>query len=305
MSAAARIAVVVVHHNLADELIGCLESVRRHAPAGWCEYWVVDNASTDDSLARLRREFPEAHLIANPKNLGFAAANNQALERAGGEFALLINNDARLTAGALEELVRALESDPALALAGPKLLDPDGEVQLSTGRMLHFHTELWQRCLGRAYALGVPLARNYVRRRAERPHRPHWVSGACFLARLAALRRAGLFDPHFFMYTEEVDLCERLHRLGYAVAYVPSAAVIHRGGGSSALQGGLTALAYRRSQLYFYAKHHGRAALELLRLYLLGKFLLRELWLASAAAPERRLNHELLRLVWRYPSSRV
>ena len=292
---------VVVHHDLAAELIGCLESVRRHAPAGWCEIWVVDNASSDDSLTRLEREFPAARLIANSDNLGFARANNQALERASGDYALLLNNDARLTAGALEELMRTLEADPRLALVGPKLLDPSGAVQISTGRMIHFHTELWQRVLGLAYAHDLPGARAYVQRRAGRPARPHWVSGACCLLRLDAVRRAGLFDPNFFMYNEEVDLCQRLHRLGYQVGYVPTAVVIHRGGGSTALHSGRTALAYRRSQLYFYRKHHGRVGLELLRLYLLGKFLLAGLGQLAGAPQRRRLNRELLRLVWRYP----
>jgi len=297
------ISVVVVNHNLAGELIGCLESVRRHSPPGWCEIWVVDNASTDESLERLAREFPAARVIANRDNLGFGRASNQALERARGDYALLLNNDARLTAGALEALAAALEADPDLAMVGPKLLDPSGEVQISTGRMIHFHTELWQRLLGWAYARRLPGMLAFVRRRAERPARPHWVSGACCLLRLEAARRAGLFDPSFFMYTEEVDLCQRLRLLGYQVGYVPAAVVIHRGGGSSALHGARTALEYRRSQMYFYRKHHGRLALELLRAYLLAKFLLGELKLLRAGPERRRLNRELLRAVWRYPKN--
>jgi GT2 family glycosyltransferase len=231
--AANAVTVAIVSYNVAALLERCISSVYAAGPEldVPLDLVVVDNASSDDSALRVRTRCPQARLIANPTNVGFGAACNQALASAGRSI-LFLNPDAELAPGALRALLDRLGACPRAALVGPRLVFPDGRPQPSRRRhaslaaLLVEHTPLEWR--GRRWRVLERLQRAHYAGEPERGAEPvPWVSGACLLARTEALRQCGGFDPAFFMYFEEVDLSRRLAAHGWETWYEPAATVIH------------------------------------------------------------------------------
>ncbi|MGH9462604.1 MAG: glycosyltransferase family 2 protein [Vicinamibacteria bacterium] len=292
-----QLSVIIVSYNAKTYLAKCLRDLYEHTRLRPLEVIVVDNASTDGCLAMLARDFPEVKAIASSDNIGFAGANNIAMREATGVFYLLLNNDAVVTLGAVDTMLRIMQEKPEVGALGPLLRNEDGSVQISYGRMISFHTEAIQRFLTKGNARCNPLVRRFIENRSKREAYPDWVSGACMMLRAEILETTGLFDDYFFMYCEEVDLCERIRRAGYRVFYTPEADVIHVGGKSTEANPEKAAFEYRRSQLYFYSKHYGRGRVLLLKAYLLVSIAVR--WLLGTRT-DRRLQEMLLQLVWKY-----
>lgn len=292
-----QLSVIIISYNAKAHLKGCLQSLYDHTAVDPFEIIVVDNASTDGSLAMLAREFPKVRTIASPDNIGFAGANNLAMREAKGQFFLLLNNDALVTSGAVDTMLRLIQEKPDVGVLGPLLRNEDGSVQVSYGRMISLHAEAIQRVLTRGNTRGNPLVRRYIANRSKKEAYPDWVSGACMMLRADVVKLVGFFDDHFFMYSEEVDLCERIRRAGYRVYYTPQAEVVHIGGKSTEANPEKAAFEYRRSQLYFYSKHYGRVRVLLLKAYLLVSIAVR--WVLGNPT-QRRLQEMLLQLVWKY-----
>jgi len=292
-----QLSVIIISYNAKAHLEDCLQSIYDHTAVDPFEIIVVDNASTDGSLAMLARKFPKVHTIASPDNLGFAGANNLAMREAKGEFFLLLNNDARVAPSAVDTMLRLIREKPDVGVLGPLLRNEDGSVQVSYGRMISLWAEAIQRVLTRGNARGNPLVRRYIANRSKKEAYPDWVSGACMMLRADVVKSVGFFDDHFFMYSEEVDLCERIRRAGYRVYYTPQAEVVHVGGKSTEANPEKAAFEYRRSQLYFYSKHYGRVRVILLKAYLLLAIAVR--WVLGNRT-QRRLQEMLLQLVWKY-----
>jgi hypothetical protein len=268
----ADLSIIIVSFNTADELANCLASLRAHAPAMAHEIVVVDNASTDGTVAAVRADWPEVRLIANPRNVGFAAANNIGIRAVTSDLVLLLNSDTRVRAGAIDTLVAELRARPDLAAIGPRLVDPQGHVELSFGPMMSPFNELRQKVLVTLHARRVGLVSRLVERQTSRPQRPDWVSGACLLVGRADALAAGLLDERYFLYAEDVDFCAALRARGKAIGFTPAAEIVHLRGASRRTRPAASEQAYRRSQLAFYQKHHPGWA-GILRLYLrvLGK----------------------------------
>lgn len=292
-----QLSVIIISYNAKAHLKGCLQSLYDHTAVDPFEIIVVDNASTDGSLAMLAREFPKVRTIASPDNIGFAGANNLAMREAKSQFFLLLNNDALVTSGAVDTMLRLIQEKPDVGVLGPLLRNEDGSVQVSYGRMISLHAEAIQRVLTRGNTRGNPLVRRYIANRSKKEAYPDWVSGACMMLRADVVKLVGFFDDHFFMYSEEVDLCERIRRAGYRVYYTPQAEVVHIGGKSTEANPEKAAFEYRRSQLYFYSKHYGRVRVLLLKAYLLVSIAVR--WVLGNPT-QRRLQEMLLQLVWKY-----
>ncbi|MCE9581298.1 MAG: glycosyltransferase family 2 protein [Planctomycetes bacterium] len=247
--------VIVVSWNTRELLEACLGSVRREAAGA--ELIVVDNGSSDGSAAMVREKFPGAALVANPSNRGFARAVNQGIDRAGRGVVVLLNPDATLTAGALEELLRALESDPRIGIAGAQLLDDDGSRQHSFDNFPSLATE----CLNKW------LLRTMFPGRFPDKHREFTevtdvqsVIGACLAVRRSTIDRVGALDESYFVFLEETDWCLRMHRAGMRVVHVPSARVVHLQGKSKARSPVLARIEYMRSLFLYFHKHSGTAA---------------------------------------------
>ena len=246
----ADLSIIIVNWNTRDLLIQCLDSVYSTVQGLESEVWVVDNASTDGSAALVRDAFPEVRLIENAQNLGFARANNQALEKCTGRYALLLNSDAFLGAGAAAALIKALEADPRAGIAGARLVYPDGRAQRSYSRLPGLLGEVGS-------LLGLDKLNQGAGGREKGDMKEVGaVSGACLLARRAMLAQIGLLDERFFMFSEEIDLCRRALAAGWKVVHVPAAQVVHLGGGGS----GLTArrvLQLYKGKLQYFEKHFG------------------------------------------------
>jgi GT2 family glycosyltransferase len=258
------VSVIVVNWNTRDHLQGCLESLERSGAMGPdAEVIVVDNASTDGSAAMVRSSWPEVRLIENSENEGFTRANNRAIRASHGRYLLLINSDARMTAGALATMVAWMNERTQAGVVGPRLVYGDGR---------------WQRwTAGQAPSLRAALVHYffldrlgvsgsiYLSRDTREPFQPDWVSSACMLVRRAALDEVGLLDERIFVYMDDVDVCERMRRGGWEVWYWPTSTVVHFMSQSTTSEpGGASPGALRSFNAYFAARH-GRVSCLALR----------------------------------------
>ena len=262
-----RVAIVIVSFNTRSRLEACLASLRAAPPATSHDVVVIDNGSKDGSPAAVEAWWPEVRLVRLEANTGFAHAANVGIRRSAGEMVLLLNSDAVVPAGSIDRLVAALDADQAAAVAGPRIVAPDGTVELSFGRMISPWNELRQKLRQRAAASHLRLASRWAARRTASAHYVDWVSGACLLVRRRDAEAVGLLDERYFLYTEDVDFCAAVRARGRRVLFTPAAEIVHARGSSRATDPAAAQAAYRRSHLAFYAKHHPRW-LPLLRAYL-------------------------------------
>ena len=265
------ISTIVVNYNAGHELQLALRSVEADCARIAWEAVVVDNASTDGSAAVVET-FPQATLIRNATNVGFGRAVNQAVASSTAPLLLMMNPDCQLAPGATATLRAALDADPACAIVGPRILDPDGAVQGSARGDPDMLTGLF----GRTGALRnllpfLPVARrNVVVEEAVRSGSSSvlvdWLSGACLLVRREAFLAAGGFDERFFMYWEDADLCRRLRGQGHSIRYVPGATAVHKVGQSSRTARRSSIRAFHQSAYLYYATHVAPGALNPRRL---------------------------------------
>lgn len=221
------LAVVVVTHNGAGCIAACLESVLRFAPGA--EMVVVDNASTDGTVALVRERFPDAQVTVSPTNVGFGSGCRIGIERSQGDVFLLLNQDAALAAP-IDGFVGVLRREERLGVLGGRVSYPDGRLQPTIGRRwTPRRLALSWLVPVRTPGLGPLCARVVVPPSAyDREQRNvAWVSGAFLLGRRAAWDQAGGFDPAYFMYVEDVDYADRIRRAGYQVGYSPLGRAVH------------------------------------------------------------------------------
>jgi len=243
------VSVVVVTFNSAPWIERCLESVRGY------ETIVVDNGSTDGTVALVRERFPEAHVIEQ-ENLGMGGGNNAGMRLASARYFLLLNADAWVLGDGVEQLARFADQHPDAAVVGPKLLNEDGSLQRSARAfptLWRLSTEyLFLRKLApRSRALNTFYEGGFDHDEAREVD---WLFGACLLVRRDAADEVGLFDEDFFMFSEETDWLYRFHQAGWSVYFYPGAEVVHVGGAS---HGGALFAENVRGHLRFLAKHRG------------------------------------------------
>jgi GT2 family glycosyltransferase len=264
------VSVLIVNYNGAAVIIQCLRTLLEHSRAIVPEIIVVDNASSDGSPDLIAEQFPQVKLIKSAVNLGFGQGNNLAAQAATGEFLLLLNPDTIVPGEFLPPLVGVMDADPQVAIVAPRLVYTDGRLQVSISYAISLWGEYRTQKLHRQARVGKLTELP--------PGNVDIVVGAAMLIRRRVFEQVGGFDPNFFMYFEESDLCERIRKLGWRVHYFPQVSLIHWQGHSTQQTRALSdrlAMAYRRSQLYYYAKHRPWWEQAILRLYLLGKFSLR------------------------------
>jgi len=264
------VTVVIVSFNTRDVLRECLQSVFRETGSLRVQVIVVDNASTDGSPAMVTQEFQDVLLIRSEINLGFGPANNLGIRSAGGRYLVLLNSDAFLTKGSLERSVAHMDTNPGVGLGGGRLIGRDGSWQPSA-RM--FPTVFSDLLVLSGLAARFPRSRFFGRadRTWASPAQAaevDWVPGAYAIVRTEVIKSIGHFDPRFFLYYEEVDLCKRIKNAAYSIWYWPDLVIIHIGGESSrqvrSLQlshtGAQLTLWRMLSMLLYYRKHHGFSA---------------------------------------------
>ncbi|NQW05632.1 MAG: glycosyltransferase family 2 protein [Acidobacteria bacterium] len=263
---AADLDIIIVNHNTSSDLQACLASLASAPPAVSHHICVVDNASADDSVARVRSQWPGVEVLSLSENGGFAHANNIGIRGTSARLMLLLNSDTLVPAGAIDRLIDRLEATAAV-VAGPRLVDGTGRPEISWGPMLSPLGEARQLFRVRLAASRASWAQRSVERLLSREREVDWVSGACLLVRRAAAESAGLLDERFFMYEEDVDFCAAIRANGGTVVYTPAAHVVHLRGRSVAAAGRPVAPWYDRSHVLFYEKHAPRWA-PVLRIWL-------------------------------------
>ena len=266
------------------------------------EVIVVDNASTDGSVAMLAREFPWVRVIANSDNAGFTRGNNQGLAISRGRFVLFLNPDTEVAADAIATMLDFAATNPAVGIVGPQLRYGDGSPQSSRRRFPTLATffmestvvqQWWphNRVLSRYYVLDRP---------DDAVSRVDWVVGACMLVRREVLDQIGGFDEGFFMYSEELDLCRRAVSAGWQVVYYPPARVTHYEGKSSEQVVAARQIRFHTSRVRYVRKYHGVTTAALVRGFLLLTFVWQwaveaAKWLAGLVIPSQRGQRSMRR----------
>jgi len=267
------VSVVIVNWNTGPYIARCLESIYRPELNATVETFVVDNASKDGSDKIVASDFPQVNLIQKDRNLGFAAAANEAIRVARGRYILLLNPDTRLDPGALDKLIEFADHHPDVGIVGPKVLNEDGSLQPSCRHFPTIATGMYRNTfLGRWFPQNKQT-QEYLMTDFDHSNvrEVDWVSGAALLIRREAissedpfgvesgsLTEIGLLDEIYFMYCEDIDWCYRAHRHGWKVYYFPQAVVTHRKGASSDRAQFRCIVRHHRSLYRYFKKYYTR-----------------------------------------------
>lgn len=255
-----RVAVVIVSYDVRDLLAGCLKSLAGQGEG--LEVVVVDNASSDGSAEMVAADFPDVSIVRNLDNRGFGAAANQGIAATLAPYVLSLNPDTVLHPGAIRGLSEYLDQHPEVGAVGPKILRPDGSLDLASRRSFPSPTVALLRLslLSRLFPKSPRLARyNLTDRSPDVPQEIDAGTGACLLFRRAALNQVGVYDDAFFMYGEDLDLCFRLKEAGWKVMYWPASVVVHYKGRSSRQRSNAMIREFHRSMWIFFRKHYRRS----------------------------------------------
>ncbi len=268
-----KLSIIIVSWNTRELLAQCLDSVFSSSRLADFEVFVIDNASSDGSPVMVRERFPQVRLIENEQNLGFARANNQAIQSSHADYVLLLNSDTIVKPGAIDALAEFMQAHPKAGACGPRLLNQDGNLQLSCSpaptlgsefkRMFHlpgvrpdgyYPMQTWDQSLAR---------------------RVDVILGACLFLRRHALDQVGLLDEEYFIYSEEVDLCHRLQSMGWELYWAPQGEVLHLGGQSTRQVSEVMFLRLYQAKLIYFRKQHGRRQAFLYKLIIMAATLFR------------------------------
>lgn len=253
-----KLSVIIVNYNVKYYVEQCIRSVYRSAGNMSLEVWVVDNASTDESINYLKPRFPQARFIENMDNVGFSRANNQAIARSAGEYVLLLNPDTLLGEDVLSTCVKFLDEHPDVGATGVAMLKDDGGFAWESRRGLP--TPFTSFCKMSGLSTLLPKSRifgkYYMRYLDEYEANPiEVISGAYNMLRRSALDRIGLLDEDFFMYGEDIDLSYRMLKEGYRNYYLPCY-ILHYKGESTQKSSFRYVHVFYNAMLIFFNKHY-------------------------------------------------
>ncbi|OHB44439.1 MAG: hypothetical protein A2Y13_08555 [Planctomycetes bacterium GWC2_45_44] len=250
------LSIIIVNYNTAGFLSQCLASCYKADCRDAFEVIVVDNASSDDSCIIVERDFPQAKLIKNKKNCGFAAANNQGFKISQGRHILFLNPDTVVNPGTFEKMICFLDKNPDAGAAAPKLLYPDNSLQFSSRSFYNIRTILLKRTFFGKIFPKSKILRDYLM--ADWNHNDiraiDWALAACLMVRKDLFGKIGGFDEGYRLYFEDVDLCYRIDKAGYKIYYLPDAIVLHHHRRQSAEKLNMKAILHIRSAIRFFNK---------------------------------------------------
>ena len=252
------VSALIVSYNVRELLVDCLRAFFASSDVP-VEAVVVDNASKDGSADAVAREFPQVKLVREARNLGYGRANNRGLQECEGRFVLLLNPDVTVGEACVGKLADFLLVRPDVGAVGPRLLRPDGTLDLAARRGFPTPSTAFYRLSGLSRVF--PRSRRF--NRYNMGHQPdteaHEIdsgTGACLMLRRAAVDRVGFFDPDFFMYGEDIDLCFRLKLGGWKVYYLPSAKAVHLKGQSTRQSTRRMLYEFHSAMWTFHHKHY-------------------------------------------------
>lgn len=256
------LSIIIVSWNTKQYLRKCVKSVYREIPDISFEIFVVDNASEDGSSDMVRKEFPHVKLVCNEENVGFAKANNQAIEQSRGRYILLLNPDTEIMGNCLGIMFKFMEFHPDVGASGCKFFDGNG--QLNHFRSAKKFPTPWTRffheiSLDRKFP-GIKLFGSFSMMDWDRGDEREIdvVSGAFLFIRRDTIEEVGLLDERYFLLAEDIDWCYRTKKKGWKIMFNPDARIIHHGG-KSIDQSKITRVKHAIfSNLLYFQKHHSR-----------------------------------------------
>ncbi|MCR4437567.1 MAG: glycosyltransferase [bacterium] len=280
MSAAPELAIIIVSYNVRDFLEQALTSVRKAVQGIAAEVWVVDNASTDGTVAMVGRSFPGVRLIANQRNVGFAAANNQVLRQSEAQVFCLLNPDTVVQEDTFRTLLAFLRAHPDVGMVGCKILNPDGSLQQACRRSIPTPWVAFTKLVGlsRLFPRSKLFGRyNLTYLDPDKTYEVEAISGSFMMVRREAVAQVGLLDETFFLYGEDLDWCLRFRNAGWKVYYVPETKIVHFKGESSRRSGFDSLRLFYQAMHLFVRKHFASRSFFPLRW-----FLVLAIWLRAA-----------------------
>ena len=280
---------VIVTHQSGRTIGRALEAARRCYDAQLLDVVIVDNNSTDATCEIIGRESDWVRLILSGENNGFGRGCNLGFAQVTSPYSIFINPDAVVEPGAIQTMLRFMEQHPKVGIVGPAIVegDKDGGTALhETGQRPTPWTILRREVpFLKAQSISWPIAPG------SEPSRTGWVCGAVLMIRTELLKRLNGFDPRFFLYWEETDVCKRADDIGFET-WVLGIALAHHVGGASSLPddtrvGGCIAKHYFQSRYYYMVKHHGRLSATIAEI---GEFALLSLGALADVARGRRTH---------------
>jgi GT2 family glycosyltransferase len=255
------LSIIIVNWNSSDYLQKCIASVLEWTSNVDFEILVIDSASFDGVDKMLRQHYPEVRFIQSDTNLGFAKANNVAFRKSTGTHILFLNPDTELIGPAINILYNYLQTLPKAGAIGCKLLNGDRSVQTSC--IQAFPTLLNQTLNSEFLQTRFPNMPIWGMRSlfcaTDEPAEVEMISGACLMLKRSLFEQVGLFSEEYFMYAEDLDLCYKIRKASYLNYYIPSASVIHFGGGSTAKSPSDFSVVMMRESIWrFLKKNRGR-----------------------------------------------
>lgn len=258
------VSIIILSYNTKDLLRSCLHSLQKQVKNLSYEVIIVDNNSSDDSVQMLKKEFPSVTLVESQENLGFSKGINLGAAHAKGEFLLFLNSDCEFIQNDLGNMISFLEEHPKVGVVGGKMENTDGSLQRSYSNFYGIK-DVFIMLFGREKI-------EMLMQKSSDLHATDWVSGGYMLIRTALFTKLKGFDEHIFMYTEDMELCFRVKKAGYAVYYFPDSVIRHVGQGSS--NRSFAVINIYRGLKYFYKKHRSAVSYGIVSSLLLIKAIL-------------------------------
>jgi len=267
------VSILIPSYKTRDLSVQCIRSILENPPTVAYEIVLMDNNSGDGTYEEITRQFPSVRVMRNDVNLGVGQAFNSTPKEATGKAFLILNNDAKPMAGAIDRLVQWLETHPKSGIVGPELLGEGGALlQMSWGWYPVLTGELLQRFFNPSALQKSPFRQRWVRHLQQKSRRVPWICGACALIRREAFEAVAGFDEDFKLYFEDSDLCQRLTTHGWHNDYVAEAKAVHHLSQATRPAMSEFSLIYLQSHILYYRKHAPFWGVWLLKGYLLLKW---------------------------------
>ena len=248
------LSIIIVNYYQSHMLGDCLESLHLTVQKIQFEVILVDNSSRDKGLESVLKRFPKTRVIDNLRNVGFARANNQGAKTASGDFLLFANPDTTMTKGAVESMLDYIRSNHSVGILGPKVLNPDQTLQYSCRKFPTIWSGLFNR-----YSMMTRLfpnnrySKDYLMLDCDHSstRSVDWISGCCMMIPALIFKKINGFDENYFLFIEDVDLCQTMWKSGYRVDYFPSAKIFHKISSSNSQLAPQTIIERHKGMIYY------------------------------------------------------
>jgi len=289
-----KLTIIIINYNTKELLKKCLDVLDiKNIPEDY-SIIVIDNNSPDGSADMAKKIPGRFEVVRLKENRGFPYAANIGIKKSLSEFYLILNSDTEVKQIQLTEMLKFMSENLEISAMTPFQYNSKNEPQLAWGCFPTFTSEIGRKILQNALDNGKKWAHSKLRK-LEEPFFVHWVAGSTMLLRDAALQKAGLFDENYFIFFEDIDLCTRIRSAGWKIAVCPGIKVIHHRGESAKTDSINASRHYRRSQMYFWKKHHNRLSFLMMRACLLSKLRIKKYLISIKILISKSRKANLLR----------